>query len=178
MMVKQSQSDRVKKLLAGYILGNLSPEEITELKKIISENNKLLEENEILLSVSQLVPQTSAGVKEPSHLRATTLENATNSNPDRDGNLSWSSIIANLAIGIGTIILAIDNHRLRQNLIVVKNQLVIEENEPWQGISELIKNHFNSLNSSIDPVDIRAEDPQKIIKVLQKKTPLPDNLLR
>lgn len=178
-MVKDSRKDRVKELLDGYILGNLSPAEITEFKNIILEDSQLLEDDKILLYVWQLISQNPDRLEPPPHLKATTLENTANSDEDRDrnSNLSWSSIIANLAIVLGTTILAIDNHRLRQNFTVVEKQLTVEQNRPWRGISELIKNHFDSLNAAIDPVDIRSNDPEKLITNFEDKIILPKNSL-
>jgi len=178
-MVKDSRKDRIKELLDGYILGNLSPAEITEFKNIILEDNQLLEDNQILLYVWQLISQNPDRLEPPPHLKATTLENTANSDEDsdRNSNLSWSSIIANLAIVLGTTILAIDNHRLRQNFTVVEKQLTVEQNRPWRGISELIKNHFDSLNAAIDPVDIRSNDPEQLITNLQDKIILPEESL-
>lgn len=180
-MVKDSRKDRVKELLDGYILGNLSPAEITEFKNIILEDSQLLEDDKILLYVWQLISQNPDRLEPPPHLKATTLENTANSDEDRDrnSNLSWSSIIANLAIILGTTILAIDNHRLRQNFTVVEKQLTVEQNRPWRGISELIKNHFDSLNAAIDPVDIRSNDPEQLITNFEDKIILPkDSLLQ
>ncbi len=178
-MVKDSRKDRVKELLDGYILGNLSPAEITEFKNIILEDSQLLEDDKILLYVWQLISQNPDRLEPPPHLKATTLENTANSDEDRDrnSNLSWSSIIANLAIILGTTILAIDNHRLRQNFTVVEKQLTVEQNRPWRGISELIKNHFDSLNAAIDPVDIRSNDPEQLITNFEDKIILPKNSL-
>ena len=177
-MVKDSHNDRVKELLDGYILGNLSQEEITEFKKIMSEDSKLLEENAILRYVWQLISQPPPEVEPPPYLKATAVENESNTEIERNYNLTWSSIIANLAIVIGTTILAIDNHKLRQSFTLVEKQLTIEENEPWKGISKLIEDHFHSLNSSLDPVDVRLNDPDKLLENLQNTMVLPENLLK
>lgn len=177
-MVKDSHNDRVKELLDGYILGNLSQEEITEFKKIMSEDSKLLEENAILRYVWQLMSQIPPEVETPLYLKATALENESHTDRDCNYNLSWSSIIANLFILIGTTILAIDNHKLRQSFTLIEKKLIIEENEPWRGISQLIKNHFHSLNSSLDPIAHRANDPDELLENLQLTMVLPENLLK
>jgi len=173
-MVRDSQRDRIKQLLADYILGNLSQEEIIEFKKITSENSKLIEESEVLRSLSQLMPQNPPQAEPPPHLKATTLENAS----DRDESLSWGSIFANLALVVCTIVLAIENHRLQQNVNAIQEQLVIKENKPWQGISELIVNHFNSLDSLISPVKNESNSPKKSVENLGNKIVLPEKLLK
>ena len=67
-MSQATSSDRIQLLIAGYVLGDLSPDEAQELARLMAENSAIAAEVEALQTVSETM-QDITDVPPPSHLR-------------------------------------------------------------------------------------------------------------
>ncbi|MEM8777481.1 MAG: anti-sigma factor [Cyanobacteria bacterium P01_G01_bin.49] len=117
--------EQLKELIAGYVLGDLSPEEAEELEQHLAENPQLAIEVNRLEEVLDLLPYALPEVEPPSHLRSTILNGTSTSlsrNPSpKRSRLSWSKIVASVAALIA-LALGFDNYRLRQTLQTIQTE--------------------------------------------------------
>ena len=199
MMAEFSQPERIRELIAGYVLGNLSPEEAAEFQQLLAENPELATECDRLRSVLELMPYTLPQVQPPPQLRSTILEAAT-----RDANqivprlkllrLRWSFAVGTVA-ALLAIALGLDNYRLRQNLTALQAQLSQQQStladntsgemaiapeiilaNNWDGLSELVEDHIRSVTRSGGPVDVRANELIELTERFQGQVALPSPL--
>jgi len=136
-MAPLEPSEQLENLLAGYVLGNLTPEEAAQLKQLLDHNPDLLTELRRLESTLAVIP-LSLPVSSPSQqletriLQAAEAEvSAANRSPAKAGSrvrLSWQwggAIAAVMIAGLGietywlhqTLAAAeLENHHLHQQL--------------------------------------------------------------
>lgn len=112
--------EQLEELMAGYVLGNLSPEETQRLEQLLAENPQFAIEVSRLEEVLGLLPYALPEVEPPPHLRSNLLQAAvvqTNHRlPSRQPSLSsWSKIAGGIA-ALLILVLGLDNYRLRQTL--------------------------------------------------------------
>lgn len=112
-------SEQIEQLMAGYVLGDLSPEETEELNQLLTENPQLATEIQGLQETFELIPYALPEVEPPSHLRAAILEATavkTKPNPLRKlSRLPWSTLVTSVA-AVLALVFGLDNYRLRQAL--------------------------------------------------------------
>ena len=198
-MAEFSQPERIRELIAGYVLGNLSPEEATEFQQLLAENSELATECDRLRSVLELIPYALPQVEPPPQLRSAILEAAT-----RDANqivprlkllrLRWSFAVGTVA-ALLAIALGLDNYRLRQNLSALQAQLSQQQStltdntsgemaiapeiilaNNWDGLSELVEDHIRSVTRSSGPVDVRGTELAELTERFQTQVALPSPL--
>ena len=119
--------ERLDELLAGYALGDLSPEEIEVVERLLVERPQLKIETARLQKVMALLPYALPEVQPPSQLRDRLLAAATQPASRRERSprfsaWSWSPMIASVA-AIATVAVGLDNYRLRQELGQVQAQM-------------------------------------------------------
>lgn len=124
-MTESRFSERLEELMAGYVLGNLSPEEAEELRQLLTSHPELNTEVYRLQEVLELMPYALPEVALPSHLRSAILEAVNHPvqqqpTPKRF-SLPWSRMVASFA-ALLVIILGLDNYRLRQQVSFVQAQ--------------------------------------------------------
>lgn len=68
--------ERLEELMAGYVLGNLTPEEAEEFRQLLTEHPELAEEVHRLQEVLEVLPYALPEVAPPLHLRSAILESA------------------------------------------------------------------------------------------------------
>ncbi|WP_143467483.1 anti-sigma factor [Leptolyngbya ohadii] len=114
-MTSSPRPDNWQELLAGYALGDLSPEEAETLKQLLDTHPDLHQEMAQLQEVLALMPYGLPPEEPPSHLREAILQQA-RSEPKisyrRSPQFWWGLGGAVAALVIGA--LALDNYRLRQ----------------------------------------------------------------
>lgn len=120
--------ERLEELIAGYVLGNLSPEEAEEFTRLLAENPELNIEVNRLQEVLELMPYALPQAAPPPSLRSSILEAAeTSSLPDltpkrlKRRSLPWRKIAGSMA-ALLAIALSVDNYFLRQQLSVTQAQ--------------------------------------------------------
>ncbi len=129
-MSRAAQPDNWQDLIAGYALGDLSPEEAEALQQILAEHPELITEVDRLQEVFALMPYALPEHEPPAHLRNTILEAAAAERPPvlaeappettgakrqgfRSRSRQWLGVVGTLA-AVTLVALAVDNYRLRQ----------------------------------------------------------------
>ena len=142
----------LEELLAGYVLGNLSPEEAEDLQQILLDRPELVAEVQVLQEVLAVLPY-ALPVMEPSsqlrqsildalivnnsldHSQENSLDHALNqsinnqSNPRNKANrpswqrsIPWRKVIGGIAVLVAVAI-AVDSYRLRQQVTAMQRQI-------------------------------------------------------
>jgi anti-sigma-K factor RskA len=115
-------SEELQLLIAGYVLGDLSPEEAAEFERLLVQNPAIAEE----LAQMQKALETSYTLPEvtpPAHLRSVILDNVRAVNSEIGASvasrsrrqLPWRSLIEVVAAAL-IVALGINNYRLQQAL--------------------------------------------------------------
>lgn len=111
--------EHLEELMAGYVLGNLAPEEAEEFRQLLAERPQLATEVNRLHEALELLPYALPEVELPPHLRSSILDTVQadiNRNPVRRwSRLPWSKIVGGVA-ALFALAIGIDNYRLRQEL--------------------------------------------------------------
>lgn len=112
--------EQIEELMAGYVLGDLSPEETEQLRQLTAKNPQLAAEINGLQETLELLPYALPEVEPPTHLRSAILEAASvkiKPNPLKKlSRLPWTGIVASVA-ALLALALGLDNYRLRQALL-------------------------------------------------------------
>lgn len=115
--------ERLEELLAGHVLGNLSPEEAEELKQLLIEYPELAVEMRHLQEVLEVMPYALPEASPAPALRSVLLETASGerrSIPTQKARVKrfpfqWSRAIGSIA-ALVVLALGVDNVHLRQRL--------------------------------------------------------------
>lgn len=119
--MSQPLSEEAKILAAGYVLGDLTPEEEVLFQQMLQNNPDLLAEISALETTFQLLPHALPKVEPSSQLETKIMANlaATTIVAEKSQRLSLSSLggkVVAISCLILVIFLAIDNFRLRRQL--------------------------------------------------------------
>jgi anti-sigma-K factor RskA len=128
-MMTNLLSEDEKLLAAGYVLGDLNPDELQQFEQKLTQNPALLAEVNALQASLRILPQALPMIAPPSELRqkimaASGLSSSALPNfpavwfPERQPSwlsFSWAKMIAMMA-SLGALVLGVDNLRLRQSL--------------------------------------------------------------
>lgn len=113
-------SEEEKLLAAGYVMGDLTPEEVDQLEQLAASNSQLLKEIQALQSSFNLMPQALTKLEPPAGLREKVIR-VNRSQPTSDISVRPQSRISVFklltgAVAIAALLLALDNLRLRNQL--------------------------------------------------------------
>lgn len=123
-MTERLSPEHIEALMAGYALGDLSPEEAEEFRQLIAGNPQLETEVKHLQEVLELLPYALPEVEPPPQLRSAVLTAANNANNNsrvRQFHVPWSKIFGSVA-ALLALALGLDNYRLRQELQAAQTQ--------------------------------------------------------
>ncbi|NET06837.1 MAG: hypothetical protein F6K09_21070 [Merismopedia sp. SIO2A8] len=158
-MSKSLPPERLQELAAGYVLGNLAPEEAEQFQQLLTNNPELAVEVDSLQEVLGLMPYALPEVAPPQSLRSVILETAlasakpaTSKRQRSPSPWLWSGIAASAAALLATTI-GLDNYRLRQELYLVKAELVQKQ----EMIAKL--EQPNNLLVSLEDSQLSADAP-------------------
>ena len=118
---QSSLSDAERELAAGYIFGDLTPEELRQFEALLRQNSALPGEVQALRVSLRLLPQGLAPVAPPLHLRdrILTAQNLSTNSPRR---LAWPLVITGIAILV-TLLSSFANWRLGRDLRMAQEAL-------------------------------------------------------
>jgi len=171
-----------KELLAGYILGDLGPEEQQEFVALLRDNPELSQELEYLQETLDSLPYTLPEPEPSSQLRGTLLEAAARTLPVAQTPRlrlvrSFSPWLA-AAASIAVVIVGVDSYRVHQELAQTQSQLgqqVAITQMLWTSGTHLVT--FKPMDTKtgasgsmvVTPGDTRA------VLVLREVTPIPSH---
>lgn len=125
-MIRSARPDNWQDLIAGYALGNLSPEEAEALQQLLIEHPDLAMEVDRLQEIFALIPYNVPEQEPPAHLKDAILAAAQSDDqitplfqeqprpkPQRSSSIRWFSLAGSIAAA-ALVALAVDNYRLRQ----------------------------------------------------------------
>lgn len=130
-MTLSRYSEEFQQLAAGYVLEDLSPEEIEQMECMLLLNPELRKELRIFQETMGMLSFDAPPMQPPDRLRQKTLDAAAASlsrsqmsevTTHRPSQV-WVKIVAAIAAAIA-VLLGIDNFRLRQDLSVAQNSNV------------------------------------------------------
>ncbi|HEY9618264.1 MAG TPA: anti-sigma factor [Microcoleaceae cyanobacterium] len=114
-------SDELQLLIAGYVLGDLSPEEAASFEQLLAQDPAIATEVAQMQTTLETV-YAPAEITPPDHLRSRILTQAESPHSERKprsisrSSLPWRGILEAVAAGL-IIALGINNYRLQQTLI-------------------------------------------------------------
>jgi anti-sigma-K factor RskA len=119
-----THDEHQQQLIAGYVLGDLSPEEEAELRRLLSEQPQLNREVERLREVLDLMPYALPEVEPSPYLRDAILDaaSATNSPVRRLRRWPWGKIAGGITAAIA-LVLAFENAVLHRRLNYARSQI-------------------------------------------------------
>ncbi|MEM7772468.1 MAG: anti-sigma factor [Cyanobacteria bacterium P01_E01_bin.6] len=111
------QSDDIKMLIAGYVLGDLTSEETAQLEQLVAENPDVTQEIHAMQVSFEVVPQGLTMVEPPASLREKIIVSQSLQSPEDQFRLSKTvvRVLAGFA-ALAAIALVMDNLRLRNQL--------------------------------------------------------------
>ncbi len=129
-MTEPLPPEQLEELMAGYVLGDLSPEEAEEFRRLVAENPDLDTEVNHLQEALGLMPYALPEVMPPPRLRSAILEatQATGSRPTPKRSLPWSRIAAGVAV-LSALALGLDNYNLRQDLRTAQARMTRQQQD-------------------------------------------------
>lgn len=178
--------ERLEELIAGYVLGNLSPKEAEELRLLLIEHPELATEVHRLQEVLEVMPYALPEVAPPPHLRSTLLEAASadsvgvaspraseNPNPVSRGRLRgspllWSNIIGSVA-AILAIAFGLDNYHIKQQVVWQKDVISMLQQPDTQLVSLKGMDQASAASGSI----VMTPGEPKAVLILQNLPVLP-----
>lgn len=113
-------SDAERELAAGYILGDLDPEELAQFETLLQGNPALQAEVQALGVSFNLLPQGLEPIAPPLPLRDRVLTAQTLASVPRRRRLSWTMVITGIAV-LGALLASFDNLRLRRELGIAQD---------------------------------------------------------
>lgn len=122
------RSEHLENLLAGYVLGDLTPEEVAEVKQLLENNPELLAEVDQLQSTLALLPLSlPSDALPPQHLQSKILQAAQTDAPGnviplqrtarRMGTRPWKwAIVMGSSAALASVVFGIQTYQLQQRL--------------------------------------------------------------
>ncbi|MEO8891152.1 MAG: anti-sigma factor [Coleofasciculaceae cyanobacterium] len=129
-MTEREIPEQLAELMAGYVFGNLTPEEAEALQQQLTEHPELYREIDDLQEALELLPYALPTVEPPPGLRSTLLKNI--EHPELRQQPSVSRIKNRLMIGSGilggvaallALAMGLDNYYLRQQITTIQAQV-------------------------------------------------------
>ena len=121
----------LEELIAGYVLGNLDPQEVQKVEQLLAENPDLIAEVNGLQETLALLPYGLPKISPPTHLRTAILSStAFDSSPEINAKIKTNSIPLGwtlILVGIPTLLAIFfggESDRLRQDLVTAQSQIV------------------------------------------------------
>jgi anti-sigma-K factor RskA len=176
-MTDSFSSQNQEQLIAGYVLGELDPEETEQLKQLIAQNPELLKEVVRMQEVMALIAYELPPVQPPTKLRSQILaavQSDQQTIPSKKRfSIPWGKLVAAIVI----LILAIDNYRLRQELQRTHSQLTSQQQiltalqQPNSRLVTLKAVNTSKASGSI----IFLPNQGKLVVALENLSRLPEN---
>ena len=143
---------RVEELMAGFVMGNLSPEEAEEFQHLLARDPDLVEDSDRLQEVLACLPYGLPEEQPSPQLRSRILARAENPAPRRVRSLNLKMMSGAIA-ALFVLALGIDNYQLRQTLsrtaalgetgtIAIAPEAILANQ--WNGLSELTEDHLKA----------------------------------
>lgn len=127
-------SEQLESLLAGYVLGDLPPEEVARVKQLLESNPAVATEVDRLQSTLALLPlslpseasppkRLHANILQAARSHATTQVNAANSYPTGQSirQRRWAVVLGSIA-ATTIVALGIQTYHLQQKLLIAQSQ--------------------------------------------------------
>jgi anti-sigma-K factor RskA len=135
--------EELKQLIAGYVLGDLSPEEAEQIRHFIGNNPEITEEIQVLQEILALLPYDLPETEPSDNLRSKIVAAASDANATTTvksrRSLPWQKIAAVTAT-LCAILFATNNYYLREELRLAKEdktKIMTALSKPDTRITEL-----------------------------------------
>lgn len=179
-----SELEKIKELLASYVLGDLTSEEMEQVQKLLRQQPMLQKEIDSLQQTLALFPLGLPEVQLPPDLGARILEQAkTEIERHKQPSLfksrerKWLTIAGTIAGGI-IVSLGLVNYHLQQRVTALHKQLLLHQDAIaflGQGNINLVSLKGTELNPDAEGRLIAIPESQTIFVTIQNVTPLPKN---
>ena len=182
--MSESLSPEQQELMAGYVLGDLDPDERATFQTLLLASPELEAEVLSLQEALGMMPLGLAVQEPPDALRNRILAVAVpQPSPIRKRwkrSVSWSVWVGSLAVGIA-IILGWQNWQLRQQLamrqpgsVEVLSADVLPSG--WENLEEVLADHRNALTRSQGPADLATQSVAEVRSEYARRMVLPAQL--
>ncbi len=173
--------EHLEELMAGYVLGDLDPEEAEEFGRLLAENPQLATEVNRLQDALDTLPYALPEVEPPAHLRSAILDatsGETNLRPARKrSRFPWNTVVGSVA-ALVALALGLDNYRLRQELKTAQAQkhVVTVLQQPNTRVFSLAGT--DKADSASGSIVINLDDKKAVIVFQNLPTPPTDQIYR
>lgn len=180
----ESLTPEQQELMAGYVLGELDPEEFAQVRELLRQYPVLEQEALNLQDALGVMPLGLEPEEPPAELRTRLLASATPIATGVSQKLSvpWGRIVGGLAVGV-SVLLGWQNWQLRQQLATRPSHPV---SDPSQGstprpgesltLAKVLLDHQNSLSRSQGPADFATQDIAAVRSKYASRFALPTQL--
>jgi anti-sigma-K factor RskA len=175
-MTLSRYSEEFQQLAAGYVLEDLTPEEMERMEAMIFLNPELRQELKIFQESMGMMSFDAPPMQPPEHLRQKTLDAASASISRRQSSVGTTIPWVKIATAIAVLtagLLGIDNFRLRQELSVAQNSNV-------EKVAALLQRNDSRLvaltgqeNNSTGTLLFQKGQWQQVVLSLKDLPPLP-----
>jgi anti-sigma-K factor RskA len=125
-MTDRTDFENLQELVAGHVLGNLTPEEAETLQQLLTAHPSIAAEMQLMQEVLAAMPYGLPAVEPPQHLRSNIL--AATQPPAPRRVIRWWKTAALASSSIAALVvmtvLGVDNYQLRQRLSSTQARLV------------------------------------------------------
>jgi hypothetical protein len=125
-MTEPTPNEHIQELLAGYVLGDLSPEEAEELKQLLDRNPDLVDEVNNLQAVLATIPYNLPEAMPSPSLRSATLQAATELSSNSVSSNKNRKLLPLISAGIAALLalfFGFNNYHLKQQLALSKAEI-------------------------------------------------------
>ncbi|MBO3461090.1 anti-sigma factor [Aetokthonos hydrillicola Thurmond2011] len=166
-----------KQLAAGFVVGNLAPEEALEFERLLKENPELAVEVESLQETLNQVISGLNEVKPPQHLKTEILAASNSVNEIKlikRHSLPWRTILGSVA-ALLILWLGVDNYRLRHDLRLAQDVNTLLQHSdtrlfPLQGV--------NAASTASGSFVLNLEQQKGVIAIQNLPAPPPGRIYR
>ncbi|PZD74680.1 hypothetical protein C1752_00619 [Acaryochloris thomasi RCC1774] len=180
----ESLTPEQRELMAGYVLGEIDPDELAQVRELLRQYPVLEQEVLSLQDALGAVPLGLETEKPPAELRSRLLTSATpiSTGVSKKRSVPWGRMVVALAVGV-SVLLGLQNWQLRQQLatrspkgVSDKSQVSALRIEESLTFEEILLDHQNSLSRSQGPADFATQDIAAVRSKYASRFELPTQL--
>lgn len=164
-----------RELVAGYVLGDLEPEELERFQVLLHDHPGVEAEVLNLQEALGMMPYGLASPEVPAVLKSNILGAATRPTKKQQHNIRWGWWVSGLAAAVA-IALGIQNWQLRHQLTQQQPALSDTASYNWQDFAEVLADHRKSLTRHQGPADLATQNIAEVRSAYAQQMALPTEL--
>ncbi|MGF1603100.1 MAG: hypothetical protein ACFCU8_13965 [Thermosynechococcaceae cyanobacterium] len=175
-----------QELIAGYVLGDLEPEELAQFQILLRDQPRIEAEVLSLQTALGAIPFGLEAAEPPGALRSQIIAAALPPRLEvkrRKRRIPWGPMVVSMLTGL-VLVLGVQNWHYRQQLAQQPDKIAItaeeivprNQNSFWNSFEEVLADHRHSLIRSQGPVDLATSNIAEIRSVYSGRIKLSEEL--